>query len=62
MNLKDNKSENEVFGFWSGIRITPLSSRYQISSLSGAHSCPIHLMSYWRCEEVAALRFWNSNI
>merc|ERR1719391_759984 len=25
--------------------------KYQISSLSGAHSCPIHLMSYWRCEE-----------
>jgi len=25
--------------------------KYQISCLSGAHSCPIHLMSYWRCEE-----------
>jgi len=25
--------------------------KYQISSLSGANSCPFHIMSYWRCEE-----------
>lgn len=25
--------------------------KYQISCLPGANSCPIHLMSYWRCEE-----------
>jgi hypothetical protein len=25
--------------------------KYQISALSGANSCPFHIMSYWRCEE-----------
>jgi len=25
--------------------------KYQISSLSGANSCPYHIMSYWRCDE-----------
>jgi len=25
--------------------------KYQISTLSGANSCPFHIMSYWRCEE-----------
>jgi len=25
--------------------------KYQISTLTGANSCPFHIMSYWRCEE-----------
>ena len=25
--------------------------KYQITPLSGANSCPFHIMSYWRCEE-----------
>ena len=25
--------------------------KYQISAQPGANSCPIHIMSYWRCEE-----------
>lgn len=25
--------------------------KYQISSLTGANSCPFHIMSYWRCED-----------
>lgn len=25
--------------------------KYQISSLTGANSCPYHIMSYWRCDE-----------